>query len=646
MKKVLLIIFLNSISLYSRSQYFIPVFDNKLSKANACNALFADTVHNLLYASTYFYRALPKELDTSWLYAYRDGKLTQVGPTESFWDYGIGTCLSSGECVIMKGYNSDWAFYTLDSFSISHCYKSVCGEGLVYCLKSVHDTIYAGGAFGEFQNTNSYQIGGIDTLGNAFPLGIGVTSVGTSIRALEFFKGELYSGGGFHKIDTIKVSGLAKWNCFSWNSLGSELTGAAFVNVLKEYKYNLYVGGDFDSAGEVKGNSFARWTGNKWENIPEFDSIIIINFNALEVYHNKLYLLGRFRTKSFSYATGLFQYDENFLTHFILSDKLASISLTSLEVFNDTLFISGSFDSVGYIPAKKIVKFVDGTFSSYAPVATRWWHNSSAEGQQQPNSCYKYYEVARDTFVMNTPPTSGYNCRKIIAEQYLPDKTHTALQPLYVFGDTNRIMYYNNYQKRFVEGYKFNVKVGDTLTYYTPQPQSASDTTFRVIVDSITTLILQTENLKRIYTTPLDGWSFGNDGYAQLIGGLASMLPQPVSYFNNEGPLLCYQDTSLYYKYFTGGVTCDFPVSAVMKKKESKITISPNPAMDKLQITNDKLQIGDEITVTDLLGQTVIRTTQNAVRTTQIDVSGLPSGMYLLKARTKDGWVINKFIKQ
>jgi len=186
---------------------------------------------------------------------------------------------------------------------------------------------------------------------------------------------------------------------------------------------------------------------------------------------------------------------------------------------------------------------------------------------------------------MNTPHTSGYNCRKIKAVQYLPDKTHSALQPLYVFGDTNRIMYYNSYQKRFVIGYKFNVTVGDTLTYYTPQPQSAGDTTFRVIVYSVTTLTVQTEKLKRVYTTPLDGWSFGNDGYAQLIGGLASMLPQPINYYSNEGPLLCYQDTSLYFKYFTGGVACDYAVSS-KEQTENNFTIYPNPVTSELQIAN------------------------------------------------------------
>jgi len=396
-------------------------------------------------------------------------------------------------------------------------------------------------------------------------------------------------------------------------------------------------------------NGIARWTGVTWETLKEFKKVNL-DFSDMEVYHNKLYMLGNFDdydsgTNSFTYVSGFFQYDGITLKHFNVGDRLVSRG-SSLEVFNDTLFISGKFDSLSYVPAKRLVKFVDGTFSTYAPVTTKWWYNSSAEGQQQPNSCYKYYEVTRDTFVMNTPPTSGYNCRKIKAEQYLPNKTHTALQPLYVFGDTNRIMYYNNYQKRFVTGYKFNVKDGDTLTYYTPQPQSTGDTTFRVVVDSVTTLTVQTEKLKRVYTTPLDGWSFGNDGYAQLIGGLASMLPQPISYFTNEGPLLCYQDTSIYFKYFTGGISCDVLTAIVEEQKQKEIfSISPNPVKESITVTSKENIQGIELF--SILGtQLIEQSYSSSQKEIVFHTKDLPSGIYFLRVKLKNGWQVGKLVKE
>jgi len=59
------------------------------------------------------------------------------------------------------------------------------------------------------------------------------------------------------------------------------------------------------------------------------------------------------------------------------------------------------------------------------------------------------------------------------------------------------------------------------------------------------------------------------------------------------------------------------------------------------------LKIGDVLTVTDMLGrvmlsQTILSPTQNPKLQTQ----NLPSGIYLLSVKTKEGNSVTKFVKQ
>jgi len=70
------------------------------------------------------------------------------------------------------------------------------------------------------------------------------------------------------------------------------------------------------------------------------------------------------------------------------------------------------------------------------------------------------------------------------------------------------------------------------------------------------------------------------------------------------------------------------------------INIYPNPATNVIQINaNNKL---NKITITDLAGK---KHDVQFLNTYTIDISDLPTGMYLLKTRSSKGLSIARFIK-
>jgi len=75
-----------------------------------------------------------------------------------------------------------------------------------------------------------------------------------------------------------------------------------------------------------------------------------------------------------------------------------------------------------------------------------------------------------------------------------------------------------------------------------------------------------------------------------------------------------------------------------------KIYLYPNPVTEQLMVVSEQRTASYEIQ--NMLGQTILRKTQDTRRKTEIDVSNLPQGMYLLRMRTKEGWSIGKFVKQ
>lgn len=106
--------------------------------------------------------------------------------------------------------------------------------------------------------------------------------------------------------------------------------------------------------------------------------------------------------------------------------------------------------------------------------------------------------------------------------------------------------------------------------------------------------------------------------------------------------LLCYSDAELSLvndniSSYDGQTDCDYPWNEVsVGEVNFQFSIYPNPATDNLRLESQTPLV--QVNLTDLAGRVAL---QQTFRQTQdyvsVDVSGLPSGIYLLEAETEDG---------
>ena len=80
----------------------------------------------------------------------------------------------------------------------------------------------------------------------------------------------------------------------------------------------------------------------------------------------------------------------------------------------------------------------------------------------------------------------------------------------------------------------------------------------------------------------------------------------------------------------------------VAESEENHVVVYPNPAKDKVTIlADDELQ---NVTVTNLLGQTLSHYPTQGVTQLVIDTNPYPSGVYLLKISTKKGTTTRRLV--
>jgi hypothetical protein len=77
--------------------------------------------------------------------------------------------------------------------------------------------------------------------------------------------GDLVAGGFFLDADGVPVQSIARWDGFSWASLGTGVSARSYVNALVVLANgDLVAGGTFTVAGSVGASHVARWDGTAW----------------------------------------------------------------------------------------------------------------------------------------------------------------------------------------------------------------------------------------------------------------------------------------------------------------------------------------------------------------------------------------------
>ena len=86
----------------------------------------------------------------------------------------------------------------------------------------------------------------------------------------------LYVAGSFYNIDGVNCKGIARWNGFTWDSLGAGIDALDTFNLapynsiaMTRYNSDLYLGGFFRSAGNTWAHRLAKWDGASWSAHPD-----------------------------------------------------------------------------------------------------------------------------------------------------------------------------------------------------------------------------------------------------------------------------------------------------------------------------------------------------------------------------------------
>lgn len=289
----------------------------------------------------------------------------------------------------------------------------------------------------------------------------------------------------------------------------------------------------------------------------------------------------------------------------------------------------------------------------FAPPGAKWYYSGGGNEMYGPDTTMRYIllEVEKDTVVgtqtwkklSNTEFSSFFGP----ASPLRYDTTYR--KPIFIHSSGDTVYYYNEVFQQLLPLYIFNVAPGDTLIYYAPDTHCfmGQDSTFQVVVDSVTVFYADGEPLQQVWTSLFEPYaSFYMtlpDNYIERIGFLSSFLlshicgvPIPEHY----GPSLrCYSDDLITYQRFANW-PCDTLVTTMniadRPYESANLQPYPNPVVDRLYFT---LPTGNDITIrlTDINGRLLEEQDIKNRRTTSFDVKNYAPGIYLYQVIMPQG---------
>ncbi len=220
-------------------------------------------------------------------------------------------------------------------------------NSFVYALAVYNGELYAGGVFlinGQ-QSVARWDGAGWQPVGGGMAIyDCPVNWCGTGVYALRVFNGELVAGGYFTQAGGIGARYIARWDGYSWHSLGGGLDYQ--VEALTEHNGKLIVGGHFSRASynSVATNRIAVW-GPGWSALGEGLNKAVW---ALASHNGKLYAGGAFTASGETPMSRLAVWNDTGW-----SEVGAGVDSTVLDlsVYDGDLVPVGHFASVGGVPS-------------------------------------------------------------------------------------------------------------------------------------------------------------------------------------------------------------------------------------------------------------------------------------------------------
>lgn len=269
---------------------------------------------------------------------------------------------------------------------------------------------------------------------------------------------------------------------------------------------------------------------------------------------------------------------------------------------------------------------------NFGAIGTQWYYSEHASGGCPGNCEYLHLESVLNTVI------NGQTTHKILQTYYRHTGDTLQLDPIYLYEQSDTVFMWSFSKSKFLTTYIFNGNIGDTLTLDAPDTMIWADTTYRLVIDTITNVTVDGVPLKKYRTIALDGYTFWNGGYfMDRIGGLDWFFPRAAIFPEAGGPIRCYSDVQIDTSFQV--VACDYILYTGTEEvtDDSEIEIYPNPTTGLLTIKLN--QPIDKIELYDLTGKLVVTSRQLT-----IDLSGLTSGQYIMAIHLTTGQKIEKKI--
>jgi Secretion system C-terminal sorting domain len=270
-------------------------------------------------------------------------------------------------------------------------------------------------------------------------------------------------------------------------------------------------------------------------------------------------------------------------------------------------------------------------------------------------STYPHANPQNPNFVETTTKVFGYLGDTLIGSEYWskmymsPDSNFQSdLIFIGTVREINGVVLFNDTTSIIDTIYNFNLNIGDSVAYNFDFGE------YYLKIENIDSIEINGEYYKRFYfQEPGLGFFYLNEVWIEEIGSIhGPLFPNNPRVFQTEIPdsiyLTCYKSNDVVIWNNPNYENCYINiVLSTNELKDEPINVFPNPFFDKLLIEFPGNEKGEhDISVFDVYGNLIIKTTMNQNRHFEINLSFLENSIYIIQIESDKKVFRQKIIKQ
>jgi hypothetical protein len=270
-------------------------------------------------------------------------------------------------------------------------------------------------------------------------------------------------------------------------------------------------------------------------------------------------------------------------------------------------------------------------------------------------STYPHANPQNLNFIETTTKVYGYLGDTLIGSEYWSKMYMTSdsnFQSVFIFigavREINGFILFNDTSSTIDTIYNFNLNVGDSVAYNFDFGE------YFLKIENIDSIVINGEYYKRFYFQEPGLVPFYlNEVWIEGIGSIhGPIFPNNPRIFQTETPdsiyLTCYKSNDVVIWNNPNYENCYINIVLFTNKlKDEPINVFPNPFFDKLVIEFPDNEKGKhDISIFDVYGNLIIKTTMNQDRQFEINLSFLENSIYIVKIESDKKVFRQKIIKQ